>query len=92
MRPSNGTFPRPREVAAVQHAAGDGPRRRHPLRPRRKREDARRHCASLDEALEIFSGDPLLFRSGTEYRYSTYDWILVSAVVEAARESPFSRS
>jgi serine beta-lactamase-like protein LACTB len=51
-----------------------------------------RHCASLDEALEIFSGDPLLFRSGTEYRYSTYDWILVSAVVEAARESPFSRS
>lgn len=43
-----------------------------------------RHCDSLGEALEIFAGDPLLFRPGTEYRYSVYGWILVSAVVEGA--------
>jgi serine beta-lactamase-like protein LACTB, mitochondrial len=48
-----------------------------------------RHCANLEDALPIFSGDPLLFRPGTEYRYSTYDWILVSAVVEAAAKKPF---
>jgi len=48
-----------------------------------------RHCASLDEVLPIFSSDPLLFRPGTEYRYSTYDWILVSAVIEAAAGEPF---
>ena len=48
-----------------------------------------RHCTSLDEALPIFAGDPLLFRPGTEYRPSTYGWILVSAVVEAAAGEPF---
>lgn len=48
-----------------------------------------RHCASLDAALEIFSDDPLVFRPGTEYRYSTYDWILVSAVIEAAAGEPY---
>jgi serine beta-lactamase-like protein LACTB, mitochondrial len=48
-----------------------------------------RHCAGLDAALEIFSGDPLAFRPGTEYRYSTYDWILVSAVIEGAAGEPF---
>jgi serine beta-lactamase-like protein LACTB, mitochondrial len=48
-----------------------------------------RHCASLDEALQIFAGDPLLFRPGTEYHFSTYGWMLVSAVVEAAAGEPY---
>lgn len=47
------------------------------------------HCASLGEALKIFAGDPLLFRPGTQYRYSTYGWVLVSAVVEGAAGEPF---
>ena len=50
-----------------------------------------RHCASLDEALQIFGDDPLLFRPGTDYRFSPYGWILVSAVVEAAAAEPLSR-
>jgi len=41
-------------------------------------------CASLDEALETFADEPLLFEPGTRYRFSTYGWILLSAVVEAA--------
>jgi CubicO group peptidase (beta-lactamase class C family) len=48
-----------------------------------------RYCSSLGEAVHIVSGDPLLFRPGSEYRYSTYDWILVSAVVEGAAGEPF---
>jgi CubicO group peptidase (beta-lactamase class C family) len=48
-----------------------------------------RHCASLDASLEVFSDDPLVFRPGTEYRYSTYDWVLVSAVIEAAAGEPY---
>jgi serine beta-lactamase-like protein LACTB, mitochondrial len=31
----------------------------------------------------------LLFEPGTEYRYSHYGWIVVSAAVEAAAEEPF---
>ena len=48
-----------------------------------------RYCANLDEALQIFDRDPLLFRPGTQYSYSIYGWILVSAVVEAAAGEPF---
>jgi CubicO group peptidase (beta-lactamase class C family) len=48
-----------------------------------------RHCARLDEALQIFGGDPLVFRPGTEYRESIYGWVLVSAVVEGAAGEPF---
>jgi len=33
----------------------------------------------------------LLFEPGTEYRYSSYGWILVSAAVEAAAGEPFLR-
>jgi serine beta-lactamase-like protein LACTB, mitochondrial len=47
------------------------------------------HCASLDEALAIFAGEPLLFRPGTGYRYSIYGWVLVSAVVAGAAGEPF---
>jgi len=48
-----------------------------------------RHCTSLDQAVQIISGDPLSFQPGTRYRYSTYDWILVSAVVEKAAGEPY---
>lgn len=50
-----------------------------------------RHCASFGEALDIFGADPLLFRPGTQYRYSVYGWVLVSAVVEGAAGEPFAR-
>jgi CubicO group peptidase (beta-lactamase class C family) len=32
---------------------------------------------------------PLLFEPETQYRYSTYGWVLVSAAVEAAANQPF---
>jgi len=39
--------------------------------------------------VQSFADDPLLFEPGTQYRYSTYGWVLVSAAVEAAAGEPF---
>jgi CubicO group peptidase (beta-lactamase class C family) len=47
------------------------------------------HCDRVGDALPIFRDDPLRFRPGSEYRYSVYGWILVSAVVEQAAGVPF---
>jgi serine beta-lactamase-like protein LACTB, mitochondrial len=48
-------------------------------------------CQRPIDALQFFSGyeRELLFAPGTQYRYSSYGWILVSAAVEAAAEEPF---
>jgi len=47
------------------------------------------HCERASEGLSSFKDDALLFEPGTQYRYSTYGWVLVSAAVEAAAEEPF---
>ena len=47
------------------------------------------HCERPVEALQYFADRSLLFEPGTEYRYSSYGWILVSAAVEAAAGEPF---
>jgi CubicO group peptidase (beta-lactamase class C family) len=46
-------------------------------------------CERPVEALQYFKDGALLFEPGTQYRYSRYGWILVSAAVEAAAEKPF---
>ena len=45
-------------------------------------------CERPVEGLRPFAGRPLLFEPGTQYRYSSYGWIVVSAAVEAAAEEP----
>ena len=47
------------------------------------------HCERPIEALPHFAESSLLFEPGTQYRYSSYGWILVSAAVEAAAHEPF---
>jgi serine beta-lactamase-like protein LACTB len=47
-------------------------------------------CQRTVDGLQRFAEHPLLFQPGTEYRYSNYGWILVSAAVEAAAGKPFS--
>ena len=47
------------------------------------------HCERPVEALQHFAESSLLFEPGTQYRYSSYGWILVSAAVEAAADEPF---
>ncbi len=47
------------------------------------------HCERPVEGLQGFAEDSLLFEPGTQYRYSSYGWILMSAAVEAAADEPF---
>jgi CubicO group peptidase (beta-lactamase class C family) len=47
------------------------------------------HCEKTGEGLQPFAERPLLFEPGTQYRYSSYGWILVSAAVEAVADEPF---
>lgn len=46
---------------------------------------------SVDDGLEIFAEDTLLFAPGADYSYSSYGWNLVSAVVEGASGEDFLR-
>lgn len=46
------------------------------------------HCDRAADGLSTFANDPLRFEPDTQYGYSTYGWVLVSAAVEAvAKES-----
>ena len=47
------------------------------------------HCERPVDGLQPFAERSLLFEPGTQYRYSSYGWILVSAAVEAAADEPF---
>ena len=42
------------------------------------------HFASIREGLRLFQDDPLLFKPGTNYSYSSYGWTGASAVIEGA--------
>jgi CubicO group peptidase (beta-lactamase class C family) len=48
-------------------------------------------CERPVEGLPAFAESSLLFEPGTQYRDSSYSWILVSAAVEAAAEEPLFR-
>jgi CubicO group peptidase (beta-lactamase class C family) len=50
----------------------------------------RGYCATVDEAMKTFAYEPLLFEPGTEYRFSTSGWILLSAVIEGAAKETFA--
>jgi serine beta-lactamase-like protein LACTB len=47
------------------------------------------HCARTLDGLQRFANHPLLFEPETQYRYSSFGWILVSAAVESAADEPF---
>lgn len=46
-------------------------------------------CDRPVDALPHFASGDLRFEPGTEYRYSRYGWIVVSAAIEAAAAEPF---
>jgi CubicO group peptidase (beta-lactamase class C family) len=46
-------------------------------------------CQRAVDGLEAFADRPLLFEPGTQFHYSSYGWILVSAAVEAVADEPF---
>ena len=47
------------------------------------------HCERPVEALGFFADRSLLFEPGTQYRYSSYGWIVVSAAIEQAAGERF---
>lgn len=49
-----------------------------------------RRYATVTDALHIFRNDPLLHEPGTKYRYTTYGYNLLGAVVESASGQSFS--
>lgn len=46
-------------------------------------------CARAADALAVFIGDPLVAPPGTSYTYSSFGYVLASAVLEAAARQPF---
>jgi CubicO group peptidase (beta-lactamase class C family) len=46
-------------------------------------------CGTVAEAVELFAGDPLLFDPGADESYSTWGFVLLSAVIEQAGGQPF---
>lgn len=46
--------------------------------------DMKEHFDSVEDAIQIFADDPLLFTPGTLYSYSTYAFNLLAGVVETA--------
>jgi serine beta-lactamase-like protein LACTB len=47
------------------------------------------HCERPVDALPFFADRELRFEPGTQYQYSDYGWIVVSAAIEAAAGKPF---
>ena len=47
------------------------------------------HCDRPVDALQHFAARSLRFEPGTQYRYSNYSWIVVSAAIEAAADQLF---
>lgn len=47
------------------------------------------HYESVNESLEIFVNDPLLFEPGTDFSYSSYNFNLLSAALEKAYGQTF---
>jgi CubicO group peptidase (beta-lactamase class C family) len=46
-------------------------------------------CDRTVDGLERFAQNSLLFEPGTQYRFASYGWILVSAAIETAAGQPF---
>lgn len=44
---------------------------------------------TVEGGMKIFMDDPLLYKPGEKYSYSSYGWNLISAIIESAAEEPF---
>ena len=48
------------------------------------------HCQRPADAVALFAKEPLLYRPGSESRYSTFGWVLLSAAIEAVAGTPLT--
>jgi serine beta-lactamase-like protein LACTB, mitochondrial len=49
-----------------------------------------KHCATTTEALRFFINDELDFEPGSQFGYSSYEYVLLSAIMERAAGKPFN--
>jgi serine beta-lactamase-like protein LACTB, mitochondrial len=49
----------------------------------------RQHCESVEDALALFSMDPLVHAPGERETYSSWGFVLLSAVIQGVGEEPF---
>lgn len=49
----------------------------------------RNNYESVEESINIFKNDSLLFEPGSKYSYTTYGYVLLSAVIEGASKTNF---
>lgn len=50
---------------------------------------SRQHCESVEDALALFSMDPLVHAPGERETYSSWGFVLLSAVIQGIGEEPF---
>jgi CubicO group peptidase (beta-lactamase class C family) len=60
------------------------------IRGYRGKEYALNKPYSIKESLQIFQDDPLEFPPGTDYLYTSFDWVLISLAMEEVSGMPFS--
>jgi CubicO group peptidase (beta-lactamase class C family) len=82
------SYPRKRWTVTARHLLGDVAGV-HKIRGDVNDELPRGTCTGLEQALEHFRDEPLFFEPGTQYRFSTSGWILLSAAIEGAAAEPF---
>ena len=60
------------------------------IRGYRGKEYALNKPYSIKESLIIFQDDPLEFQPGTDYLYTSFDWVMISLAMEEVSGMPFS--
>lgn len=60
------------------------------IRGYRGKEYALNQPYSIKESLKIFQDDPLEFPPGTDYLYTSFDWVMISLAMEEVSGIPFS--
>ncbi|MEQ8407938.1 MAG: serine hydrolase domain-containing protein [Gammaproteobacteria bacterium] len=50
----------------------------------------RRHHTNITESLELFDGSPLRYQPGTKFEYSSFDTLIIAAVLQSAGKQPFT--
>ena len=52
----------------------------------------RTHYKNLAAALKVFATDPLLFKPGTDFLYSSYGFNLIGAAIERVEHAPYAQA
>lgn len=82
------TFPDKGQPITVRQLAGHLGGIRH-YRPGAGEGTALRHCETAEEGLEPFRDDPLVHPPGTDFEYTSYGFVLLSAAMAAAAGKSF---